>query len=146
MDHKISIELSVADLREMIANVRNMDEAALNGLLSLLATTGKTAEVAAPVAAPVKEDKPKVTIRESSNYFPLFKHLRDSQKEELAMSFADVAKIIGAKKLPASATKYASWWGNNLKKRTGQSKSWLDAGYQAHSVDLDKKTIKFRKY
>lgn len=144
MEHKISIELSVSDLREMISNIRNMDEAAINGLMGLLANTGNAP--AAVVAASAQPERPKPTIRESSNYYPLYKFLRDSGEEELTMKFAEIAKIIGAKKLPGSATKYASWWGNNLKKRTGQSKSWLDAGYQAHSVDLDKKTIKFRQY
>lgn len=148
MDHKISIELSVSDLREMIANVRNMDEAALNGLMSLLAKTGKTTEVAAPVtdaATPAKEAKPKATIRESSNYYPLYKHLRDSGKDEIKMKFSQIEKIIG-KSLPSSAGAFPSWWGNNLKKRTGQSKAWLDAGYRSHGVDLDTKTINFRKH
>ncbi len=144
MDHKISIELSVSDLREMITNVRNMDDAALNGLLGLLSTSGKPA-AAAPVAAKQTE-KPKVTIRESSNYYPLFKYLRDSKKDEMVMTFNQIAKVLGMKELPKSAYKFKSWWGNNMKKRTGQSKSWLDAGYQAMAADLEKKTVKFRKY
>lgn len=147
MEQKITLELSFSDLRALINNIRHMDEAAANGLLAALTLSGGSAvQSAAPAQTAAAASQPKPTIRQSSVYYPLFKYLRDSNKEEIEMTFAEIAKIIGQKKLTQSAYNHKSWWGNNLKKRTGQSKAWLDAGYQAAQADLDKKTVKFRKY
>lgn len=166
MDMKVNIEIGLNDLKNLIQAIRNLDQAAINTLLNSVssdapsapraaasaATATRTAAApapaptATPAATPAAEPKKKVaTIRTNSTYYPLHKQLKESGKEELSMKFTEIEKMIG-KKLPESARKFRAWWANNLKKGTGQSKSWVEAGYKAMDADIDKGIVRFRKF
>lgn len=165
MDMKVNIEIGLDDLKSLIQAIRNLDQAAVNTLLNSVSTgaapatrsaasapaakAAPAAPAAAPTAsaaAPAAESKKKVaTIRANSTYYPLHKSLKESGKEELSMKFTEIEKLIG-KKLPESARKFRAWWANNLKKGTGQSKSWVEAGYKAMDADIEKGIVRFRKF
>jgi phosphate-selective porin len=155
MDMKVNIEIGLNDLKSLIQAIRNLDQAAVNTLLNSVSSGAPTAPTAAaaPAAAATKAasapaaepTKKAATIRANSTYYPLHKNLKESGKEELSMKFTEIEKLIG-KKLPESARKFRAWWANNLKKGTGQSKSWVEAGYKAMDADIDKGIVRFRKF
>ena len=80
-----------------------------------------------------------------AKYDPLYGFLKPFIGD-LTISFADVARIIGCRKLPDSAYKRPAWWGNE--KPTGKShvhsRAWMNAGYKA-DADLQKQEVTFRK-
>lgn len=146
MSTKIMFEMNVSDFGSFVQKVRSLDDATAAAVVSLFEgaqVSTVATEATAAVAAPAKVQP---TIRENSTYYPLYKFLKESGKDELTVKFSEIAKMIGEKKLTDSATKFRAWWANNLKKRSGQSKSWLDAGYKAMGVDIEKGTVHFRKY
>jgi hypothetical protein len=67
-----------------------------------------------------------------SKYDPLRLHLDNQARPEITLTFNEIEKIL-ADTLPASATKYAEWWANEMNPRTThvQCKSWLAAGFKA---------------
>ena len=78
-----------------------------------------------------------------SKYEPLAAHLRESGREAVPMSFADIERIIGAE-LPPSAFKHRAWWSNNPSNSV-ITYSWLEAGYKTTNVDMAKRTLVFRE-
>jgi hypothetical protein len=66
-----------------------------------------------------------------AKYDPLENYLRRRGSAELELAFQEVERIIGSK-LPTSASR-PQWWGNETDPETShvQSRSWLDAGYEA---------------
>lgn len=56
----------------------------------------------------------------------------------VSFSFDEVEEIIGCE-LPASAYKYAAWWGNDCSH--SQARAWMQAGWKVSRVDLDKKEV-----
>lgn len=78
-----------------------------------------------------------------SKYAPLAAHLRESERDSVAMTFGEVEAAIGDR-LPASAYRHRSWWSNNPNNNTS-TRAWLDAGYKATEVDMKNRKLSFRK-
>jgi len=66
------------------------------------------------------------------------------RKPRIPLTFDEIEKIIG-EELPASASQYRPWWGNEANAQSRQCHAWLDAGWQVDSVDLQKKLVVFSK-
>ena|ERR1041385_885795 len=76
-------------------------------------------------------------------YEPLTEFLKKQSASELKVSFAQVERIIGGK-LPASAQHHRAWWSNNPNNSV-MTKAWLDAGYRSEQVDMEGRTLVFRR-
>ena len=79
-----------------------------------------------------------------SKYNPLLQYLARSDVLYLKLSFAEVEKILGAP-LPQSARRYSAWWANNQDGGHVQAASWLDVGYHTENLDLNARTVSFRR-
>ncbi|WP_419198238.1 DUF7662 domain-containing protein [Novosphingobium resinovorum] len=64
--------------------------------------------------------------------------------DQLELTFADIERIIGAL-LPNSASKH-DWWRNEASLERGhkQSRSWLEAGFEAHPLKGTER-VRFRR-
>lgn len=69
-----------------------------------------------------------------SKYEPLGAFLRAQKTERIAMSFAEIERILKAK-LPPSK-QHRAWWSNNPSNNV-MTRQWLDAGYKTSDVDPD---------
>lgn len=78
-----------------------------------------------------------------SKYQLLATHLHQSEQDSIAMTFAKIERIVGAK-LPPSAFKYRAWWSNNPMNSV-ITRAWLDAGYKTENVDMSKRKLIFKK-
>ena len=78
-----------------------------------------------------------------SKYAPLAAHLRESERDSVAMTFGKVEATIDAP-LPPSAYRHRAWWSNNPSNNTC-TRAWLDAGYETTEVDMKSRTLSFRK-
>ena len=78
-----------------------------------------------------------------SKYAALEVHLRESGQESVAMTFAEIERVIGAD-LPPSAFKHRPWWSNNPSNSV-ITHSWLKAGYKTENVDMAGKKLDFVK-
>lgn len=75
-------------------------------------------------------------------YEPLGQFLRGQRRERIAMSFAEIERILGAK-LPASK-QHRAWWSNNPDNNV-MTREWLDAGYETENVDIPGQSLVFRR-
>ena len=78
-----------------------------------------------------------------SKYAALEAYLRESGQDTVPMTFADIARVIGAD-LPPSAFKHRPWWSNNPSNSV-ITNSWLKAGYKTENVDMAAKKLVFVK-
>jgi hypothetical protein len=78
-----------------------------------------------------------------SKYEPLGDFLRAQATTEVRLSFADIERITGAK-LPPSAFRHRPWWSNNANNSV-LTKVWLDAGFRSEQVDMEGRTLVFRR-
>lgn len=78
-------------------------------------------------------------------YIKLKYFLINSNQSVVKLSFKNIEKIIDSE-LPNSAYNHSAWWANDTKCHA-QSVSWLDAGYETHSVSdtYQEKYIVFMK-
>ncbi|PYI54042.1 DUF7662 domain-containing protein [Paenibacillus flagellatus] len=58
-----------------------------------------------------------------------------AHKAEVRLTFLEIENILGFK-LPASAYKHRSWWGNH--ESSTQALAWLNAGWEVAKVELGK--------
>src|SRR6266568_5163629 len=77
-----------------------------------------------------------------SKYAPLGQFLRDQDSDEVAMTFAQIERIIGAK-LPRSQYD-RGWWSNNPQNNV-MTRVWLGAGYLTKEVDIRHRKLVFRR-
>jgi hypothetical protein len=84
-----------------------------------------------------------VSVGSSSKYRPLTLHLRAQRASRVAMSFAEVERVLGTK-LPPSASAHRGWWSNNPTNNV-MTKAWLEAGFHSEQVDLDGRKLVFRR-
>jgi len=84
------------------------------------------------------------STRKIGKYSPLGDYLTRRQRpiSYVTLSFAEIEKIIGDN-LPFSAFEHQHWWGNAASR--AQAKAWLNAGWIVHDVNLDDKTVIFKK-
>jgi hypothetical protein len=78
-----------------------------------------------------------------AKYDALGDYLKGQGRDRVAMTFAEIEKIIGAK-LPPSARKHRPFWGNNPKNHAN-AKVWLDAGFESEQVDMPARKLVFRR-
>ena len=78
-----------------------------------------------------------------TKYAALEAYLRESGQDAVPMTFADIARVIGAD-LPPSAFKHRPWWSNNPS-NSSITRSWLEAGYRTENVDMASETLVFVK-
>jgi hypothetical protein len=68
--------------------------------------------------------------------------LSTGRRQELALSFADIEKIIG-RDLPPSAFKYRPWWANEKHNFGRQCTAWMKAGYNTFP-NMTQRVVVFR--
>ena len=78
-----------------------------------------------------------------SKYDALGAYLKNQGRLEIAMSFADIERIVGAK-LPTKSQATRAWWSNNPNNNV-MTKVWLAAGYRSERVDMRRKRLVFRR-
>jgi hypothetical protein len=69
-------------------------------------------------------------------YNTLYSFLRDTDDEEVELSFEQIEEVLGFS-LPASAWKHRSWWANDISHT--QAKAWLLAEWVIDTVEMSKK-------
>ena len=79
-----------------------------------------------------------------SKYNPLLQYFAKGDEGLLTLSFAQIEKILGAP-LPPSARHHQAWWANQQVEGHVQAQSWMDAGYHTENLDLNARTVSFRK-
>jgi hypothetical protein len=79
-----------------------------------------------------------------TKYSPLTRYLarRANYTDVANLSFQQIEGIIGDS-LPLQAYKAAEWWKNNH--TNAQGKAWLDVGWQVEDVNIEEKTVAFRR-
>lgn len=75
-------------------------------------------------------------------YEPLGQFLRGERRQRIAMTFAEIERILGAR-LPPSK-QHRAWWSNNPDNNV-MTREWLDAGYETESVDTVSGKLVFRR-
>ena len=82
-------------------------------------------------------------MKEGSKYYPLYQHLRQSEADEVTLSFAAIEQLLSAQ-LPATARTQRAWW-SNRRQGAVQANAWMGAGYHVEEVDLAAEQVTFRK-
>ena len=77
-----------------------------------------------------------------SKYDRLGIYLRSVGKDHIAMSFAEIERVLGFK-LPKSQ-EYPAWWSNSTSNNV-MTQVWLDAGYRTEQVDVVGRRLVFRR-
>ena len=75
-------------------------------------------------------------------YDRLSDYLRDKKRPVIPLTFGEIEKILGFP-LPPSQTSRA-WWSNNPDNNV-MTKAWLMAGYETEKVDIEGRTVVFRR-
>jgi hypothetical protein len=78
-----------------------------------------------------------------ARYDPLKRFLSQQSGDQVAMTFAELERIIGAK-LPSSALEGNAWWSNNPTNHA-QALAWLNAGFETANVDRTAGKLVFRR-
>jgi len=78
-----------------------------------------------------------------SKYEPLRDYLLKNGSERVAMTFAEIERVLGAK-LPSSSATHRAWWSNNPANNV-MTKEWLAAGYETEQVDIGGEKLVFRR-
>jgi hypothetical protein len=76
-------------------------------------------------------------------YAPLGDYLASRPTPEIAMTFADIERVIGSA-LPPKAQGHRAWWSNNPNNNV-MTKVWLDAGFETQRVDMASRRLVFRR-
>lgn len=80
-----------------------------------------------------------------SKYIPLRTLLQASNSDSIHISFLELEGILGFG-LPPSARTRRAWCGNESTPHGHtHCRAWLDAGYKAHDVDLERHTLTFKR-
>lgn len=78
-----------------------------------------------------------------ARYDPLKRFLSQQSGDQVAMTFDELERIIGAK-LPSSALEGNAWWSNNPTNHA-QALAWLNAGFETCNVDRAGRKLVFRR-
>ena len=82
-------------------------------------------------------------MKEGTKYYPLFLHFQEYAQDEIALSIAEIERLLDLK-LPPTARTQRAWW-SNRSSGSVQSRAWMDAGYHVVEIDLAEEMITFRK-
>ena len=77
-----------------------------------------------------------------SKYDPLGQYLESRSDRHIAMSFAEIERIVGSR-LPRSKM-HRAWWSNNPSNNV-MTRQWLSAGYQTEQVDIAGERLVFTR-
>ncbi len=77
-----------------------------------------------------------------SKYDPLGQYLESRSDRHIAMSFAEIERIVGSR-LPRSKM-HRAWWSNNPSNNV-MTRQWLSAGYQTEQVDIAGERLVFSR-
>src|SRR5262245_19541325 len=81
-------------------------------------------------------------ISRMAKYDPLRSFLRSSDQPRVAMTFDQIAALVGP--LPKSAHEYQAWWANEVNPTTHVQKiAWQSAGYIVDRLSLPTRTVTF---
>jgi hypothetical protein len=80
-----------------------------------------------------------------SAYDPLRIKLESLQERTIRLTFSEIEALLG-RPLPASASKFSAWWGNESSRKAGhtQAMAWLNAGFKAR-VSLKQRAVEFHR-
>ena len=80
----------------------------------------------------------------TKKYAPLRSYLENvpASRAEVGLHFEDIETIL-KDRLPKSASQYRQWWANQSS--GSRAPSWLSAGFLIDGVDLDLKSVTFRR-
>ena len=79
-----------------------------------------------------------------SKYAPLVAHLKESERDSVAMTFKEVEAVIGAPLPPSAYDESLPWWSND--KTHVQAFSWMNAGWRKSDVDVRQETVAFCRH
>lgn len=78
----------------------------------------------------------------SSSYSGLGEHLAKQKGEAVVLEFDEIEDIL-SRPLPASAYRHRAWWANT--ESHSQAAEWLQRGWRASDLDLDRKRVTFKR-
>lgn len=78
-----------------------------------------------------------------AKYDPLREHLALCTGDSVHMNFAEIESVIG-KSLPPAAFAHRAWWSNNPRNSV-ITYAWLEAGFVSAAVDMERRTLTFRR-
>ena len=79
----------------------------------------------------------------ASKYQPLLDTLRQSDRLQVTLTFAEIEALLG-EPLPPSARSKRGWWSNRSKGAL-QATAWMSAGYLVEAIDLDNEQVTLTK-
>lgn len=82
-------------------------------------------------------------MKEGTKYHPLYVYLRQSEQDELTLTFSAIEALLG-QRLPASAQTRRGWWSNRSQNAL-QAAAWMEAGYHVVNLNLAAAQVTFRK-
>lgn len=91
------------------------------------------------LSEPTREE---VEIANIAKYNPLRDYLASYRASQLQLSFEQIEGIIGCE-LETGASTLKSWWENES--QHAQAFAWLEAGWQVSEVNLQQRTVIFRR-
>ena len=78
----------------------------------------------------------------SSSYAALGEYLAGQRKNMLTLKFSEIESVL-SRPLPASAYRHRAWWANT--ESHSQAATWLQRGWRASDLDLEKETVTFTR-
>lgn len=78
----------------------------------------------------------------TSSYAGLGQHLASQQGDAVILAFDEIENIL-SRELPASAYRHRAWWANT--ESHSQAAEWLQRGWRASDLDLERQQVTFRR-
>jgi hypothetical protein len=71
--------------------------------------------------------------------------LLSESRQSIWLTFSEIEVILG-RELPASASKFTSWWSNDISTNVApsQARAWLHAGFRA-KASIKRRVVEFRR-
>lgn len=78
----------------------------------------------------------------ASSYSGLGEHLAEQRSDAIVLEFDEIEQIL-SRSLPASAYRHRAWWANT--ESHSQAAEWLQRGWRASDLDLERQQVTFRR-
>lgn len=78
----------------------------------------------------------------TSSYAGLGQHLASQNDDAVILGFDEIETIL-SRELPASAYRHRAWWANT--ESHSQAAEWLQRGWRASDLDLERQQVTFRR-
>ncbi|MGJ0223511.1 HNH endonuclease, partial [Streptococcus pyogenes] len=80
-----------------------------------------------------------------SKYQPLADHLSGLQQDQVRLTFGEIERLAKLT-LPKAAYNHSAWWANSRTRDShGWAHLWLQAGWESCNLDLEHRTVEFRR-